>query len=494
MSKKQKPKPTLLSRPPIVTIMGHIDHGKTTLLDKIRKTHVQEKEVGGITQHTGAYQITITSKGKKQEPQKITFIDTPGHAAFAKMRARGAQVTDIVVLVIDSKEGVKEQTKESLKYIRKTNIPFLVALNKIDLPESNPDRVYSQLAENKVIVEKYGGDIVAVPVSAKSGQGIDQLLEMILVVAEMQEIKSDPKGKFDGVIIESHLDKNCGPLATILVKKGTLRLGDVIITDSQKTKIKAMFDENFKRVKTADPSTPVEVLGFKILPPAGSKIFSPPLGQTDDKAPKTQSLPSTELPKEIPKDEKCLKIILKADTVGTLEAITSNFSDEVKIIHQGIGNITESDVLLASSTGSQIIAFNVNAPPSAQKLAQTENVKINQYNLIYKLLEDIEKRVLKILEPTIDEEILGEAKIIKTFEIKNQKIAGCKINQGEIKINDKIHLKRGDNLISDTKIISLRKGKESVKSVKKNEEFGAIFSPPLDFQENDAIISYRKIE
>ncbi len=494
MSKKSTPKANLASRPPIVTVMGHIDHGKTTLLDKIRKTHVQEKEAGGITQHIGAYQISIIPKGKKQKPHQITFIDTPGHAAFAKMRARGAQVTDIVVLVIDSKEGVKDQTKESLKYIKKAKVPFLIALNKIDLPESNLDRVYSQLAENKVVVEKYGGDIVAVPISAKTGKNIDRLLEMILVIAEMHEIKADPRGKLQSVVIESHLDKNRGPIATVLVKNGTLRPGDLIKTDNQTAKIKAMFDEHSKKVKDARPSTPVEVLGFKNLPPVGSKI-SPSSPKQSNKMPeKTIKEQPKESLEEISKDSKHLKIILKADTTGTLEAIVGNFSEEVKVVHQGIGNVVESDVLLASSTGSQIIAFNVKISSSIRKLAQTEDVDIKSYKLIYKLLEDVEEKILKILEPTIDEEILGKAKILKIFEIKKQKIAGCKVSQGEIKLSDKVHLARKEKPIADAKIISLKKGKEDVKSVKKEEEFGARLSPPLDFQENDDILAYRKLK
>jgi translation initiation factor IF-2 len=490
MPKKTKPKTTLFSRPPIVTVMGHIDHGKTTLLDKIRKTHLQEKETGGITQHLGAYKITFTPHGEKQKPREITFIDTPGHAAFAKMRARGVQVTDIVVLVIDAKEGVKDQTKESLKYIKEAKVPFLIALNKIDLPESNQDKVYSQLAENQILVEQYGGDIVAVPVSAKTGQGIDNLLEMILLLAEINEIKADPQGELEAVILESHLDKNRGPTATVLVKKGTLKEGDFIKVEREIAKIKAMFNETRQRIKSAPPSTPAEVLGFKTLPSIGSRlIYQTSVSSSSSQLTKEGS-PS---PKKILQEQQGLKIILKADTAGTLEAIVSNFSEEVIIIHQGVGEITESDVLLALSTGSHLIAFNVKTTASAKKLAQTEKVEIKTYKLIYELLEDIQEKILKILEPTIDEEILGEAKILKIFEIKKHKIAGAKTIKGEIKINDNVHLKRDDKLISDSKIVSLRKGTEDIKTAKAGEEFGAAFSPPLDFQENDGIISYNKL-
>ncbi len=476
--------------------MGHVDHGKTTLLDKIRKTNVVAKEVGGITQHIGAYQVSFTPKptthNPQPAPQLITFIDTPGHAAFVKMRARGAEVTDLVILVVAADEGVKPQTLESLKHIKTARTPYLVAINKIDLPNVVIDQVKKELAKNDVQVEGFGGDIVAVPVSAKTGKGIDELLEMILLLAEMADLRSAPQAPLEAVVIESRLDRAKGPVATVLVKNGTLHLKDEIRAGKVRAKVKAMFDENQKSVKEAGPSKPVEVLGFKNLPLVGNKVVAevaekkPSVSSVTQKAAKTHPEATEE------KEEKRLKIILKADVAGTMEAILSSLPEEVEVIFSGVGDINESDVLLASTTHSLLLGFNVKTPSQIKKLAQTEKVKIKTYNVIYELLEEVENQALKILEPTIDEEILGQAEIIAEFEVKKDRIAGCKVIEGRIAKGDKLHLKRGKKLIGDCRIKSMKHGKEDVEKAKKEEEYGVILSPPLDFRLGDMLISFRK--
>lgn len=488
MSKKKaettSQKVKLQPRPPVVAILGHVDHGKTTLLDKIRKTNVVAEEAGGITQHTGAYQVIY--KGKT-----ITFIDTPGHAAFVKMRARGASVTDLVVLVVAADEGVKPQTKESLKHIKAAKIPYLVAINKIDLSNISVDKVKKDLAENKILVEGYGGDVVAAPVSAKTGKGLDELLEMILLLAEMADLRADPNGSLEAVVIESKLDRARGPVATLLVKNGTLRLREKIIVENVLAKVKAMFDENGKLVKEAGPSKPVEVLGFKDLPPIGGvvKRTNGKLGTLKTQKEKKKVIETTE-----GTEGKKLKIILKADVAGTLEAILASFPEDIGVIYSGVGDITESDVLLASTTRSLLLGFNVHAPSQIKKLAQTEKVKIKLYSIIYELLEDIEKQVLKVLEPTIDEEILGQAEIVAEFEIRKEKIAGCKVKEGRIAKKDKLHLKRGKEIVDNCRIKSMKRGRENIEIAKKDEEFGVILTPSLDFKLGDMLVSFRKVE
>lgn len=476
---------TLIVKPPVIVILGHVDHGKTTLLDYIRKSNLTSKEAGGITQGIGAYRVKL-----KVEEKMVTFIDTPGHEAFNQMRSRGTKVADLAVLVVAANDGVMPQTKESIKYIKEAKIPFLVAINKIDLAGTSIEKVKGQLAENDVLVEGYGGKVVSIPVSAKTGQGIEKLLEMILLLTEMEELKANLEGNFEGVIIESKLDQHKGPLATILVQNGTLKVGDEAKIEKISAKVKAMFDENGKKVISAGPATPVEILGLKEAPPVGAKVRSASSGPSAPSIPsvikKSSRKPAS------PEDTKHkLKIILKADTVGSLEAILGNFSDDVLIIHSNIGDITQSDVNLASTTEAQIFAFNVKVPTNIIKLAQSEKVKIHQYKIIYELLEEIEKQVLKILEPTIDEEILGKAKIIAKFEIKGTKIAGAKVTEGQISKSAKIHLIRNKEIISDAKITSIKHEKEDITEAKTGQEFGAVFSPSLDFKIKDVIISYK---
>lgn len=474
---------TLQSRPPVVVVLGHVDHGKTTLISKIYEKDLTQKEFGGISQHIGAYQIDY--KGKK-----ITFIDTPGHVAFSKMRSRGASVADLAVLVVAADEGVKPQTLESLKHINEAKIPFLVAINKIDLPGVDLDWVKSNLAEKNILVEGFGGDIVAVPISAKTGEGIDELLEMILLLAEMEEIKADSRGELEGVVIESKLDSKRGPVATILVRNGTLRVGDEILTEGIMGKIRAIINDKGESLQAIEPGQAGEVLGFTEVPPVGGRV----------KIAKGMSISElTSLPKKLEikeleeREEEKIKIILKADTQGTLEAILGSFPEEVKVIFSGIGNINESDIFLAKTTGAEIVGFNVKISSSVEKLAKSEGVKVSLHKIIYELLEEIERRALKILEPTLEEKILGVAKIIAEFIVKNQRVAGCRVEEGEIAKQFPLHLKRQEKILGDCQIISLRKGKEDVNKVKKGEEFGVILSGLVDFKVGDVLISFQKM-
>jgi translation initiation factor IF-2 len=483
MTKAKRKKQVISSvRPPVVSFLGHIDHGKTSLLDQIRKSKLASSEAGGITQHIGAYQIEFRGK-------KITFIDTPGHAAFAKMRARGAEVTDLAVLVVASDEGVKPQTRESLKYIKKAKIPFLVAANKIDLAKSKPEMVAEQLAKEGFPVEKKGGEIVLAPVSAKTGEGIEDLLEMILLVAEMKELKGDPQGEFVGVVIDSRLDRQQGSLATVLVKNGTLSVSDSIWAEGVKAKVKAMADENGRRVKSAGPSQPVEVLGFESVPLIGAKV-SLFLSRAEAFKPEKEKLSSG---KKEAEDKKKLKLILKADTQGTLEAIVLNLPEETEMVYQGVGDINESDVLLSQATGAKLIGFNIGIPGRVKKLAQFEKVKLKIFKIIYELLEDVQTDISKILKPAVNEEILGEAKILKEFLIDKKRIAGCQVLKGRIAVKDKLHLKRGEKILGDCRVVTIKQGKEGVEKAKSEEEFGVLLSPQLDFAAGDMLVSFRKL-
>ncbi|MCJ7792829.1 MAG: GTP-binding protein [Candidatus Marinimicrobia bacterium] len=370
---KEKTSSQKSSRPPVVAVLGHVDHGKTSLLDKIRQTNVVAKEFGGITQHIGAYQI-------KNKNQTITFIDTPGHAAFSAMRSRGAKVADLAILVVAADEGVKPQTLESLKYIEKAKIPYLVAINKIDLPHPDLKQVEADLAKNGIVVESQGGKIVSLPVSAKIGKGLDELLEMILLMAAMEEFKGDGKAELEAVVIESKLDKRRGFLATVLVRNGCLKIGDQVEAGGAGAKIKAMFDEKGQPVKEAGPSQPVEVLGFKKIPEVGSQVRS------TEEVVVPEEEHRTEVKKEALEENK-LRLIVKADVQGTLEAILTGLSQEVAIIGSGVGEINESDILLAAATQAEIVSFNVKTAVRVKKLAEMEKVKISHFQIITNFLK-----------------------------------------------------------------------------------------------------------
>ena len=504
-AKKAKPAPvSARTRPPVVVVMGHVDHGKTTLLEAIRdfgkKTKTSSltaKEHGGITQYVGAYQIS--HKGKQ-----ITFLDTPGHEAFAKMRSRGAQAADIAVLVVAANDGVKPQTKEAISHIKESGIPLVVAINKIDLSGASVDMVKAQLAESKILVEGYGGKIVSVPISAKKNEGIDQLLEMILLVAEMEELKADKKNPLKAYVLETFLDPRCGVKVNILIKDGQLRIGRIIKAsvvvgaEDKRTvvaKIKALLGEKGKRVNQADPGEAVQVLGFRELPAVGAAVIegSEEKAEAKAKAPEPTPTPKKEDGKE-KKESNKITLILKADVAGTLEAIRANLSDEVELVGEGVGEISESDVLLAGSTGAQLVGFNVKVPTAVKKLAEMEKVKIKTYTVIYQLLEDIQKQILEILEPAINEEVLGEAKVIAEFKIKGSHVAGCKVKSGKINKKDRIRIKRGKEVLGEPKIVSFQKERQEADQVKKGDEVGIVFKPDISFKLGDGIIAYKVIE
>lgn len=480
MTKKKKDKSQVsnVSRPPVITFVGHIDHGKTTLLDKIRQSRVASKEAGGITQHIGAYKIEIKNQNGGQE---ITFIDTPGHAAFSKMRARGVEVTDMVVLVVAADEGVQEQTKESYDHIKAAEVPFLVAINKIDLPEANVEKVKSQLSEIGIIPENYGGDVVVVPVSAQTGEGIDNLLEMILLVAEMEELTASPEGELKGVVIEAKLDRQRGCLATVLVKNGKLSKGDRIYAEKIPAKVKALTDWQGKTIEEALPGDPVEILGFKEVPPIGAAVGRKP-----------QEKKRVEISEK--EEEGALKIILKADVGGSIEAIKANLPPKVEIVHSGVGPVTEGDVFLAQSTNAEIFSFNVKLMTASKKLAKQSQVEVFQTKIIYELLEEIERRLEEEKDPLENKIVLGQAKILAEFKIGDKKIAGGEVTKGEIYRGQKIFLKRNKQIVGRSVLASLRHGKEDIKKAEKGQEFGAVFSPTLDFKKGDVIISYKDEE
>lgn len=450
------------NRPPIVVILGHVDHGKTTLLDALRKTSIAAREIGGITQSTRSFQLL--------SPTPITFIDTPGHAIFSHMRSRGGKIADIALLVVAANDGVMPQTKESIATIQAAKIPYIVVANKIDLPEANLDRVKAQLAENSVLVEGYGGDVPMVTVSAKNGQGLKELLEMIQLVSELTPPQADPDGSLEAVVLESSLDPKKGVLATVIVKNGTLREGASLPLG----KVKALTATSGERIKEALPSQPVEILGLTKVPEVGSVISDSESKATSVTAPKIAK-PGT------------LNIILKTDVVGSLEAIVASVSPELDIIQAGTGDISESDVMLSLSTGAQIIGFNVKVPGGVAKLAETEKIKIRTYSIIYELLDAVEL----LLHPLSLEHVVGKAEIKAEFKFDGQRVAGCKVTEGELKKSDLVRVMRGEEVVGETRFKSLRTGKTELTLVKGTQEFGALMQPYLDFKTGDVIIAYQ---
>lgn len=480
MAKKKSSKPAN-TRQPIVAILGHVDHGKTTLLDYIRKTHVQEKEAGGITQSIGAYQAEFNQ-------QKITFIDTPGHAAFSKMRSRGANVADIGVLVVAADDGVKPQTIESIKYLKQSTIPLLVVINKIDTPGSSPETVKAQLTEQEIFVEGYGGNTPVVEISAKKGHNIDSFLENILLLAELEELSFKPDSALEAVIIEVVKDQKAGILVNTIVKQGTLHTQQEIASPTASGRVKALYNEFGQSLTSVKPGEPAQILGFKTTPKVGETIKP-----KDSSTPSTVASPAAKNLQFPPEPiENKFNIILKADNLGSLEAIKGSLSDDVNLILASTGDVTESDIFLASTTGSIIVGFNIKANNSIINLADSEGVILKTYNIIYELLEYLEKKVLQLLEPTIYEDTLGEAEVLKIFEIDNQKIAGCKIKSGTLSVGDTVHLKRAGKIIKDSRIKSLKSGKDEVKKISATAECGILLSPQLDIKINDSIIPYNK--
>ena len=494
----------LKPRPPIVTVMGHVDHGKTSLLDAIRKTAVTEREAGGITQHIGASTIRI---GK----EKIVFLDTPGHEAFTTMRARGAQVTDIAILVVAADDGVMPQTVEAINHAKAAEVPIVVAINKIDKPTANPDRIKQELVEYGLVSEDWGGDTICVPVSARNNEGIDELLEMVLLVAEMQELKANPDRKAVGIIVEAELDKGKGPVATALVQKGTLRVGDVVVSGTSHGRVRAMIDDKGKRVKKATPSIPVMILGLSEVPEAGEYIYvvdnekkaryyteirKEKIREEQMKA--SQKVSLDDLFEQIQSGEvKELNVIIKADVKGSVEAVKQSLAKleteevRVNIIHGGVGGITESDVMLASASNAIIIGFNVRPTLTAIDISKRESVDIRTYRVIYDAIEDIKSAMRGLLDPDIVEEAIGRAEIRATFKVPNVgMVAGIYVLQGKITRSSKVRLLREDVVIYEGDISSLKRFKDDVREVQSGYEGGLSLENYNDIKEGDIVEAY----
>jgi len=489
--------------PPVVTIMGHVDHGKTSLLDTIRKTKVAAGEAGGITQHIGAYQVEVNGK-------KITFLDTPGHEAFTAMRARGAQVTHIVIIVVAADDGVMPQTREAISHAQAAKVPIIIALNKIDKANANPDRVKQQLAEMGVVIEEYGGDIICVPVSARRGTGIDELLDYILLVAEVQDIKANPNRLATGVIIEARLEKNSGPTATVLVQQGTLKMGDNIIVGALAGKVRAMFNDRGKRIQKAPPSTPVSIIGLPEVPQAGDQLevtadekTARQRAQVEAEKRKNASTPLGQVSLDTLYTQmqegkvKELNIVLKCDVQGSAEALKnalSKLSEEnikVRLIHEGIGNISETDVHLAAASDAVVIGFNVKADGAAQRQAQKEGVDIRYYNVIYKLTDEIQAALTGMLEPTYREVVEGHAEVLQTFKAgKTTVIAGCRVTDGKLTRSSQARVMRKGEKVHEGKIDSIRRGKDDVREIATGYECGIVLEDFTAFEVGDVIEAF----
>jgi translation initiation factor IF-2 len=497
----------LQPRPPVVTVMGHVDHGKTSLLDAIRETEVAAGEAGGITQHIGAYEAHV-------DERRIVFIDTPGHEAFTRMRARGAKVTDIVVLVVAADDGVMPQTEEAISHARAANVKIIVAINKIDKPEAQPERVKRQLADRGLMPEDWGGDTVMVEVSARTKQNIPRLLEMILLVADLAELKADPDAPASGTVLESRVDKGRGPVATVLVQNGTLHVGDVFIVGAVYGKVRAMFDDRGQPIKKADPSTPVEVLGLQGVPEAGDQfqvadeararhiVEYRQSKQREASLAKTASsgrLTLDQLHEQLKAGEvKELPIVIKADVQGSVEVLNemlpklSNEEVKLKVIQASVGAVSETDVLLASASNAIIVAFNVRPERKAAELADRENVDIRLHTIIYELLDELKKAVAGLLAPVIKETYLGRAEVRDTFRVKGAGvIAGCYVQDGIIKRDAEVRVLRDNVVIYTGRVASLRRFKEDVNEVRSGFECGAGISNFNDVKVGDVLECFK---
>ena len=498
--RKEKVKGKLSVRPPVVTVMGHVDHGKTTLLDVIRKTNVTAREAGAITQHIGAYQALVDGR-------KITFLDTPGHEAFTAMRARGAQVTDIVVLVVAADDGIMPQTVEAINHAKAAKVPIVVAINKIDKPEANPERVKQQLADLGLVVEEWGGDTICVPISAKQGKGISDLLENLFLVADILELKADSDSPAAGIVIEAKLDKTKGPLATFLVQKGTLRRGDIVVAGSTWGKVKAMFDDKGKQVHKAEPSTPVEVLGLNEVAKSGDHFIvllneheARSIVEKQKYARPRTTLSLSAISSQISDGQiKELNIVLKTDVEGSIEPIKTSIerlgTEKIKarVIHAASGSITESDVLLASASKGIIIGFNTSTAPGATQLANAEAVGIQHYDVIYKLIEDVDRTLKGMLEPTYADVLSGRAEVRAVFPRgRLGKIAGVYVVEGKVSRDAQVKILRQNKVICESRVSSLKRFKDDVAEVSAGLECGLGVEGVVDFQIGDIIEFYRK--
>lgn len=494
----------LIERPAVVTIMGHVDHGKTTLLDSIRHTKVTEGEAGGITQHIGAYQVKVNDK-------KITFLDTPGHAAFTTMRARGAQVTDITILVVAADDGVMPQTIEAINHAKAAEVPIIVAVNKMDKEAANPDRVMQELTEHGLVSEAWGGDTIFVPISAKNGEGIDSLLEMILLVSEVEEYKANPARKANGTVIEARLDKGRGSVATLLVQNGTLKIGDPIVIGNTFGRVRAMVNDLGRRVKDAGPSTPVEITGLNEVPQAGDRFIvfedektARQVGEVraqrqlaSQRNEKSRVTLDTLFEQMKEGEIKELNIILKADVQGSAEAVAASLNKievegaKVKIIHIGVGAITESDIILATASNAIVIGFNVRPDVNAKRAAESENVDVRLHRIIYKAIEEIESAMKGMLDPEFEEKIIGQAEVRTTFKVsKVGTIAGSYVTEGKITRDSGIRLIREGVVIYEGEIDALKRFKDDVKEVATNYECGITIKNYNDLKEGDVIEAY----
>ena len=496
----------LQERPPVVTIMGHVDHGKTTLLDYIRKSDVVSGEAGGITQAIGAYSVKCNNK-------RITFIDTPGHAAFTEMRARGAQITDIVIIIVAADDGIMPQTKEAIDHAKAAGVPIIVAINKIDKPEANIERVMTGLVENGLTPEEWGGDIIVNKISAKSGEGVENLLENILLVAEMQEYKANPSRYATGAVVESKKDSKVGSIATLLIQNGTLRLGDPIVIGNFAGKVRTLKNDKGQNIVEAGPSTPVEVTGISEVPSAGDKFMAFESEKQAKEIAAARSLRSKEkdynfsgmsledLFGRIKEGQKEINVVLKADVNGSLEAVKNALEKidvegvKVTVIRGGVGAITESDVVLASASHALIIGFNVRASSSTLDIAKQYGIDIKTYDIIYKVVEDMENAMKGMLDPEFEEKVMGTAEIRQIFKFsKVGLIAGCHVTSGIIKINSKARLIRDDIVIYNGSIKSLQHEKDQVKEMKKDMDCGITLENCQDYKEGDIIEVYELVE
>ena len=498
---------TLKPRPPVVTIMGHVDHGKTSLLDAIRDANVVSAEAGGITQHIGAYQV-------EQDGQKITFIDTPGHEAFTAMRARGAQATDIAVLVVAADDGVMPQTVESINHARAAGVPIIVAINKIDLPGADPNRVRTELLQHEIVVESMGGDTLEVEVSALKHTNLDKLLEAILLQAEILDLQANPDRPAEGIVVEAKLDRGRGPVATVLVQRGTLSVGDIVVAGAEWGRVRALIDDHGEQVSEAGPSTPVEVLGFQATPEAGDR-----LGVVENEARAREiteyraacaarsmaaraagargSLEQMMSRLQV-EGKKLFPILIKGDVQGSVEAIVQALeklgTDEVaaQVMHAGVGGITESDVSLAAASEAAIIGFNVRANAQAREAAEREGVEIRYYNIIYDLVDDIKAAMSGLLSPERRETFLGNAEILEVFNIsKVGKVAGCRVTEGKVERGAGVRLIRDNVVIHEGKLSTLKRFKDEVREVPAGQECGMAFEKYEDMRAGDVIECYR---
>ncbi len=495
----------LVTRPPVITVLGHVDHGKTSLLDSIRNTKVAEGEAGGITQHIGAYQV-------ESNGHPITFLDTPGHAAFTAIRARGARVTDIAVLVVAADDGIMPQTLEAINHAKAAQVPIVVAINKMDLPGADPERVKRQLSEQELLVEDWGGDVISVDVSAKTGAGIDNLLENLLLVAEIGELKANPNKPAQGVVIEAKLDRKRGPSTTVLVQEGTLKIGDFIVAGSAYGRVKAMSNDQGKPVQSVLPGYPAEVLGFSTVPDAGDQLTVAPseregrsMAEASGKSRagtsgQGRALTLEEVVNQIDTDKvKELNLVVKADVQGSVEAVRGaleRMTDEdatVRVLHSGSGAVTDSDILLASASGAIVISFSIGAEPSAERLAVRMGVEIRHYNIIYQLIDDVEKALHGMLDPVYTEIIVGRAEVREVFEgRRSTQIAGCRVTEGKMVRNGDVRVVRDGAVVEDGTITSLRHFREEVNEMNAGTECGIVLQGFSDFQVGDILEVHRQ--